>query len=112
MWSWFEYRAAYDSEVRVELPLIPSARAAPPSGPSLFQSSLWAHKQCLLFCQRALTQKRTLSGSGAPEVGDLRLLEDGSERGGALVSDVVPIETASEGQDGNGEIVACQWALT
>ena len=42
LWSRFEYRAAYDSEVRVELPLIPSARAAPPSGPSEFASSLWA----------------------------------------------------------------------
>ena len=38
-------------------------------------------------CQRALTQKRTLWGGGALEVGDLRLLEDGCERGGALVSD-------------------------
>ena len=35
LWSRFEYRAAYDSEVRVELPLILSARAAPPSGPRL-----------------------------------------------------------------------------
>ena len=59
LWSRFEYRAAYDSEVRVELPLIPSARAAPPSGPSPFQLSLWAQR-CLLFCQRALTQKQAL----------------------------------------------------
>ena len=36
---------------------------------------------------------------------DLCLVEDGSERSDALVSDVVPPETASEGQDGNGERV-------
>ena len=48
-------------------------------------------------CQWALTQKRTLWGGGALEVGDHRLLEDGSERGGALVSDVVDRDTASEG---------------
>ena len=39
-------------------------------------------------------------GSGALEVGDLRLLEDGSERSGALGSDVIVQETASKGQDG------------
>ena len=38
-------------------------------------------------------------GSGALEVGDLRLVEDGSERSDALVSDAVVSETASEGQD-------------
>ena len=48
---------------------------------------------------------RTVWGGGAPQGGDLRLLEDGSERGGALGSDVVETETASEGQDGNGERV-------
>ena len=37
---------------------------------------------------------------GALELGDLRLLEDGSECSDALVSDVVRFETASEGQDG------------
>ena len=42
----------------------------------------------------ALTQKRTLSGGGALQGGDLRFLEDSSERGGALVSEVVEIETA------------------
>jgi len=56
-------------------------------------------------CQRALTQKRTLWGCGLPQGGDLRLLEDGSESGGALVSDAVIPDTASEGQDGNGERV-------
>ena len=61
--------------------------------------------------QGALTQMRTLWGGGALEVGDHRLLEDGSERGGALVSDVVAYETASEGRSGTGDL-ACQRALT
>ena len=39
------------------------------------------------------------------EGGDLRLLDDGSERGGALDSDEVEVETASEGWDGDGERV-------
>ena len=39
-------------------------------------------------------------GGGALEMGDLRLLEDVCERGGALVSDLVVSETVSEGQDG------------
>ena len=47
-----------------------------------------------------LTRKRTLWGGGALEVGDLCLLEDGSERSGALGSDSVGSETASKGQDG------------
>ena len=42
---------------------------------------------------------------GALEIGDLRVLEDNSERGGALVSDEVVPETASKGQDGDGERV-------
>ena len=45
----------------------------------------------------ALTQNQTLWGGGALEVGDLCLVEDGSERSDALVSDVVGSETASEG---------------
>ena len=46
-------------------------------------------------------QTRTRSGGGALQGGDLRLLEDGGERGGTLVSDVVAADAASEGQDGN-----------
>jgi hypothetical protein len=38
-------------------------------------------------------------------VGDLRLLEDGCERGGALVSDLVPPDTAKHGQGWGGERV-------
>ena len=45
-------------------------------------------------------RKRTLWGSSALEMGDHRLLEDGSERGGALVSDHVVLETAARGGDG------------
>ena len=33
-------------------------------------------------------------GRGALEFGDLRLLEDGSERGGALIPDLIDHETA------------------
>ena len=51
-------------------------------------------------CQWALTQKQTLRGGGALEVGDLRLIEDGSKRSGALGSDSVDSETVSEGKDG------------
>ena len=51
-------------------------------------------------CQWALTRKQHFGCGGALEVGDLRLLEDGSERSDALVSNVVLSETASEGQDG------------
>ena len=58
-------------------------------------------------CQWALTRKRTLHwGGSAPEVGDLRLLEDGGERRGALVSDAVASETAREVWDGDGERVS------
>ena len=64
-------------------------------------------------CQRALTQMRTLWGSGAPQAGDLCLLEDSSKRRGALSSNIVEAETAKEGQSRNvaGEQV-CQRALT
>eukprot|EP00964_Phaeocystis_antarctica_P071794 scaffold43857_cov56-Phaeocystis_antarctica.AAC.3 len=43
-------------------------------------------------------------GRGALQLGDLRILENGGERGGALVSDAVS-QTASEGQDAHGERV-------
>ena len=56
-------------------------------------------------CQGALTQKRTLRGGGTLEFLDLRLFEDGGERGGALGPDAVVRDTASEGQDENGERV-------
>ena len=52
--------------------------------------------------QWALTQeRRTLRGGGALEVGDLRLVENGRERGGALASDFIPSETVSEGWRGD-----------
>ena len=91
--SWFERRAAYFSDCSVELPLSPSARATPPSGPRLLKFRLRGGVQ--RWCGvRALTRKRTRSGGGAPEGGDLRLLEDGSERRAALGSDVVGSDTA------------------
>ncbi len=45
------------------------------------------------MCQWALTNAN--KGGGALQVGDLRLLEDGSERGGALGSDLVVADTAA-----------------
>ena len=44
--------------------------------------------------------KQTLRGGGALQVGDICLVENGSQRSGALGSDVVGSETVSEGQDG------------
>ena len=44
--------------------------------------------------------KQTLRGGGALEVGDICLVENGSQRSGALGSDGVDSETVSEGQDG------------
>ena len=49
------------------------------------------------------TGKLTLWGGGAPQLGDLHLLEDGGERGGTLVSDMVVPQTVSEEQSGDGE---------
>ena len=51
------------------------------------------------------TKAKRLGGGGlrgwrALEVDDVCLLEDGSEREGALGSNAVVSETASEGQDG------------
>jgi len=42
-------------------------------------------------------------GGGALQIGDLRLLEDGDERSGALSSDEIASETASEEQSRDGE---------
>ena len=56
---------------------------------------------------------KTLWGGDAPELGDLRLVEDGGEREGTLVSDRVRTETANEGQSRNGVgEQACQCELT
>ena len=49
------------------------------------------------------TKANTLRGGGSLEVGDVCLVENGSERSDALHSHAVASETASEGQDGNGE---------
>ena len=50
--------------------------------------------------------KENTRGGSALELGDLRLLEDGGERGGALGPDLVVPETADEGRSGDGERVA------
>ena len=49
------------------------------------------------------TKASPLGRRCTPQVGDLRLLEDGGERGGAVNSDRVASETASEEQSGDGE---------
>ena len=69
-------------------------------------------QRCSLLCQWALTQKRTPLGSGALEVGDHRLLEDGRKRGGALGSDEVVPDTARDGWGQSERAGACQRALT
>jgi len=56
-------------------------------------------------CVSGHCHKSERSGGSAPQVGDLRLLEDGGERGGALVSEYVPPQTASGGWGGDGERV-------
>ena len=45
-------------------------------------------------------RKVSTRGGGALQVGDLCLVEDGSKRSNALVSDAIASETASEGWDG------------
>ena len=57
-------------------------------------------------CHGALTPKKKRSGGGAHQLGDLRLLEDGGERRGALGSDPVPSETASEERSENSGIAS------
>ena len=47
--------------------------------------------------------KANTRGGGALEGGDLRLLEDGGECGGALVSDAVGVEAAKHGRGWGGE---------
>ena len=48
-----------------------------------------------------MTAGKHFEGSGALQVGDLRLVEDSSERSGTVVFDVVVLETVSEGQGGH-----------
>ena len=45
------------------------------------------------------TKANILWGRGVLEVSDHRLLEDSSERGGALVSDLIVPETARDGRE-------------
>ena len=67
-------------------------------------------------------KKANTRGGGALELGDSRLFEDGSERGGALGPDAVVIEAAKHGGGWGGErrgvsmglwcLLSCQRALT
>ena len=79
--SWFEGQTAYLSDCSVELPLRPSAIAAPPLGPSWFPSRLrgWGLEVKGEPCQWALTQRRTLGGGGALQRGQTALWETCSE---------------------------------
>ena len=43
-------------------------------------------------------KKANTVGGGTLEIGDLRVLEDCSERGGALVSDAIARDTARDGR--------------
>ena len=54
------------------------------------------------FVSMGADRKANTRGGGALEHRDSRLLEDGSERGGALLSNVVAFDTASEGGMGMG----------
>ena len=64
--GWFELQAAYSSDCSVVLPLRPSARAAPPLGPRLFNERLRAWERVrVLRVSMALTLKRTLRGAAA-----------------------------------------------
>ena len=78
-----------------------AARAEAPSSPMSLPPILQARDRMgtvrEYVCQWALTRKRTLSGGGALEIGDLCLLEDCSERGGTLVSNAVVPDTARDG---------------
>jgi len=56
--------------------------------------------------------KANTGGGGALQLLDLRLLEDGGERGGALDSDVVAVETAVEERSEDVREQPCQGALT
>ena len=59
-------------------------------------SADWAGRVFAFLSAGADTKANTrwlVRGCGALELGDLRLFEDGGERGGALVSDVVVLET-------------------
>ena len=96
-------RAAAHRRLVIFVSLRMAASAEAPFSPISFHPRLRARGGTEMVggqvCQRALTRERTLWG-GALEVGDLRILEDGGECSGALVSDVVASDTASEGQDG------------
>ena len=82
-----------------------AASAKAPSSPILFQLRLQMRSRAQSKrVNGADTKANTLVG-GLPQDGDPRLLEDGGERRGALCSNVGAPNTASEGQDGDGERV-------
>ena len=62
-----------------------------------FQSSLWVQKVFAFVSAGTDRKANAKRGGGLPQGGDLRLLEDGSERRGALVADLVVADTAQHG---------------
>ena len=93
--------AAAHSRLVIFVSLRMAASAAAPSAPMPLPPRLRARVGMgmvrELECQWALTRKQTFSGGGSLQMGDLRLVEDGSQRSGALGFDAVVFETASEG---------------
>ena len=85
--SWFERWAAYLRDCSVELPLRPSAIAAPPSGPRRLSSRLreWGLEVSGEPCQWALTERRTLAGRHA-HLSDVSAAAQGSN----LLSTIAP----------------------
>ena len=95
-WELVRAKAAYLMDCSVVLPVRPSARAAPPLGPRLFFTRLrtWEREAGAVRVSMGADTKANTQGRGALEISDLRLLEDGSERSDALVSDVIASEAA------------------
>jgi len=66
--GWFELQAAYSSDCSVVLPLRPSARAAPPLGPRLFNERLraWERVRVLRVSMGADRKAKTREPIRAP----------------------------------------------
>ena len=112
----FEYSAAHDSEVRAELPLRPSARAAPPSAPSSLKSSLRAKNVFAFLSAGADTNANTWGGSALQRAHGAALepLAQRSDALSSVVSSAVLVDAAElvSGQAASTVMELCQRALT
>ena len=94
------------TEIFVSLRTAASAEA--PDGPMKLPSRLQRRDGAVMVreqaCQWALTERQTLRGGGALQVGDVSLLEDGGELGGTRSSDCVVLETVNERRRGAGTV--------